>query len=96
VYYGAIDDTRGCSSCTCGSPTGIVCEGLETQYGTSNGSCLNQAQQGNLPLACTADVDSARDWRLDYGPSGGSCAANPVSSTGSATPANPTTFCCSQ
>lgn len=32
IYYSTIDDTRGCSECTCGEPTGGLCAGTITVF----------------------------------------------------------------
>lgn len=99
VFYEGYDDGRGCTGCTCGSPTGGACEITMGVYddpavGTCNnsvasftaGSCFDLT--GNPAIfGLTATVTGA--------PSGSSCSVTGGGQpTGQVTPETPTTFCC--
>jgi hypothetical protein len=93
VYFATIDDTRACSACTCGLVTGASCSGSVTQFQSSDGSCGNG--QIVYPLGQTCDpVQQPADLELSVTASGGACAPSPSGPTGSATPSNAMTFCC--
>jgi hypothetical protein len=93
VYFATIDDTRGCTTCTCGQVTGASCSGTVTQFQSSDGGCDNG--QIIYPLGQTCDpVQQPADLELALTASGGACAASPTGPTGSATPSNAMTFCC--
>jgi hypothetical protein len=93
LYYGGVDDTRGCSGCTCGSVTGASCSGSVTQFMSADAGC--STAQITYPLGQTCDpLQQPADVRLTLTPAGGSCAPNPVTPTGSATPSKAMTFCC--
>ncbi|HEY6459763.1 MAG TPA: hypothetical protein VIY73_06415 [Polyangiaceae bacterium] len=95
VLYGAVDDTRGCSSCTCGKAAGGSCAASYSVYSSSDGSCSGQPDTYGAPFQC-AGVDNPADFRLTITPSPGSCSPSSVSPTGGVQPAGPTTVCCLQ
>jgi len=84
LEYAGASDTRGCTVCTCGAPTGFACGGSSVGYTTSDCSGTS------APLACGPAFNS-----IEYvaAPTG-TCAAPSVSPTGSATSSGPVTFCC--
>jgi hypothetical protein len=95
VYYGGVDDTRGCSNCTCGSPTETCAGGLFIYSSNAcNPTALGGAPANGFCLAQGAvfpnDWGVVNVWPTDSG----SCAASAVGSTGSAIPTQPTTVCC--
>jgi hypothetical protein len=94
VYYGGFDDTRACSACGCDPPQGAACTGSARRYASIDGTCSAQVEQDSLPLACGTTTRVGGDWRIDSGPSGGSCNTSGGQPTGAATPKNATTFCC--
>jgi hypothetical protein len=93
VYYGGVDDTRTCSTCSCGPVLGASCTGSITQFQSVDGGCNTAQTTYNLPLAC-APIQQPSDLLLTLTASGGACKASPSAPTGSATPAKPMTFCC--
>ncbi len=103
VYYQGAVDNRSCTGCDCQPPTGTSCSGTlklwtdlncqvdETTL-TSVGQC---AQLGPDPTPPSPPYQTLRSIRYSGGPSGsGSCASLPSTTTGSASPAAPVTFCC--
>jgi hypothetical protein len=87
--YASVSDTRGCSACTCGAPSGISCGGRWTWYSDRN--CQTALASSSLPANCTGSNQSAE---YQAAPSGGSCGASGSSPTGSAQGAGAQTFCC--
>jgi hypothetical protein len=95
LYYGGIDDTRSCSSCTCGAVTGTTCLGILTQYNSTDGGCGTAQTIYDLPQSCSP-LQQPADLMLSLTASNGACKPSPVSATGTATPSKPMTFCCTQ
>jgi len=94
TFYGAFDDGRACTTCTCGNVSGGSCSATLTVSSSTDGTCSANAIVYDAPINCDA-VQEPGDYLLDVAPSAaGSCAASAVSATGSASPATPTTFCC--
>jgi hypothetical protein len=93
LYYTSVDDTRSCSACTCGTPTGGSCSFSITGYSSSNSSCTGNAITYPPGTKC-AGVQQPGDMRLTIAPTAGSCAASTSSATGTATPTGPVTACC--
>jgi hypothetical protein len=97
LLYEGVNDTRACDPCNCDPPAGGTCSATirlysDLQVGICNnqvvsfqaGTCVNLA--GNPNVAGRRATISAV--------SGGTCQATGGSPTGTAVPANPTTFCC--
>jgi hypothetical protein len=94
-----VDDTRSCSPCTCGAPSGGKCTATISVY--ANGACASDEVYGltidsTMPEWCF-DVTtgpllskSASPPTYDAGP----CPPSGGAPTGTATPTSPTTFCC--
>jgi len=93
LYYTSVDDTRTCTDCTCGSPTGGSCSFSVVGYSSSDKSCSGNAIT-YLPGTKCAGVQQPGDFRLTIAPTNGSCAASTSSATGTATPSGPVTVCC--
>lgn len=94
LFYGGVDDSRDCSACTCGGLSGASCAASFVAFLTSDGSCGGGTGDSYAaPFTCNP-VTQPADFRLTLTPQNGSCGANPVTSTGTATPTGPTTFCC--
>ena len=89
IRYATIKDTRGCSPCQCGEPTGVACN---TTFATfSDAACTMSKQAGMTGTACVAAFGA-----IIYDPpvSTGSCAASSVTPKGSVELADPYTVCC--
>ncbi len=92
VYAGA-DDTRDCSPCTCGPPTGNrTCATSVALYGANNTYCNGNPTHQAAPL-CVGEQDM--QVTANGPPTGGSCASTgggtPI---GGVTPSSPITVCC--
>jgi hypothetical protein len=95
LFYGTVSDTRDCSTCTCGNVAGSSCS---ASIGVSQPSALpcSTGQISYLPPFMCDPVQQPSEFKLTLTPSGGSCTPSPVAPTGTATPAKPNTFCCTQ
>ena len=94
VLFGSIDDTRGCSPCTCGAVVGASCRGVvEVHQQSGAGKCAGALVQYPLPYSCDA-AQQPGDFLLAVTPSGGICQPSVATATGMATPARAMTFCC--
>jgi hypothetical protein len=91
VVYSTFTDTRDCSSCTCGTPSGTCggtvsyvsgCAGLATLYGSDQVPGCGEASSEPNALRYTATPD------VECSPSGGA-------PTGDVTPTGAITVCCS-
>jgi hypothetical protein len=94
VFYGGVSDSRACSGCSCNSPTGVSCAGSQVQgYSGTNcsGTAYAFASGGCQPLG-VAVVSEEETTSPTVG--NGTCTANGGLATGTATPASPTTVCC--
>jgi hypothetical protein len=83
-------DTRACSACTCGPPSGATCPTTATSYASS--TCGGTGVSSPLPLSCTQVTGSSIMVNLAP-PGGGSCTPNGGVPMGAFTP-NLTTVCC--
>jgi hypothetical protein len=96
VFYGGVSDSRACSTCSCGSPTGTSCTGSQvTLFGSGNCSgttatVSNIAGCQSVGVAVTSVEETTAPTANN-----GSCAASGGQASGTATPATPTTVCCS-
>jgi hypothetical protein len=98
VFYGDFDDTRACSPCTCGAPSGSACSSTVSLY--TDGACSSQV--GSLTVDATGpkcvDVPSGSALGSksatppSYTP--GACAPGGGAPTGAATPTKAATYCC--
>jgi hypothetical protein len=98
--YGGVSDTRSCSACACGAPTGLsctqptltmwsgtVCMMLQLQSIPADGLC-HQLVNGGMNNTQSAEASS---FSLQ---GNGSCAASGGTAQGSLTPTQPSTVCC--
>jgi hypothetical protein len=89
VAYEGASDLRSCGACTCGAVSGAGCENEIDLY-------VNDSCQGSfvvVPQACSFYLHSPAWGFLSSSVVGGSCVGS-TSPVGSATPTQPTTFCC--
>lgn len=87
-------DTRACSDCSCGKPTGLSCTTNIITY--SDTACSAQlattAPDGCSPYASNPAVGSYKSASTVF--AAGSCAPSGGQPMGAAAPQNPVTFCC--
>ena len=97
VFYQAFADGRGCSSCSCGNPTGVTCNATMTI--ATNNSCSGGAVEATFSdLDCHAIQTNTLQY-LQYTPqpaTGGSCQADGGDPIGTLTndTSSAYTFCC--
>jgi hypothetical protein len=98
VYYGAVNDTRGCSDCSCGDGGGVTggtCKETIDQYPSTDGGCTGLSITYGPSSSCQA-IQQPADLRLTLTASGGACAPSTTMPVGSAVATGPMTFCCLQ
>jgi hypothetical protein len=95
LYYADFSDSRGCSPCTCGAPSGVDCNAGAHASTWGNAQCA--ANPGldltPLPVAC-ATFGTSHYLKITTAPDGGSCAPDGGASTGAAMAQDLTTVCC--
>jgi hypothetical protein len=105
VYYSGTSDQRGCGPCTCGAPTGTTCAyppGVPPLFSYSATGCT--VPTGNpyfapTTPACTGKLGTVGALQLQLEATitdAGTCAPSSPPATGAATPAMPSTFCCTR
>lgn len=97
VFYGGVSDSRACSGCSCGSPTGVSCAGAQVQaFSTNTGTCGGTAADVPFISGCQTVGVTIQGEEETTAPtaSNGTCTASGGQASGTATPATPTTVCC--
>jgi hypothetical protein len=93
MYYTSYSDTRSCTSCTCGLPTGIACSATLSTFGDTN--CTGGFGSSSAPAQCSgAGVRSAMTTATTA--TGGNCAPSGGQSAGGVTPTAGRTVCCTE
>jgi len=98
VFYATLQDTRGCSPCTCDAPMGSTCSAPVSVY--TDGACAvlaYTAAVGSSGPACHAlpsgsPLGSKAAGTATYAP--GLCTPGGGVPMGAATPTEPSTYCC--
>ena len=94
VVYGGADDTRGCSACSCGTPSGGSCQGtLALRSGV--GCTGNNLGSGSVPGCVTKPAGSGY-FVANASLVGATCQQSGGAPTGTVTPTGPTTVCCTE
>jgi hypothetical protein len=100
IFYENFLDTRGCTTCQCGAPTGGSCQAQITVHSDQVVNTCN-TQVGSFTAGSCSNLSGnpgifGRKATITQPPSGSSCAplAGGGQPTGSATPTSPVTFCC--
>jgi hypothetical protein len=99
VFYGGLADTRDCSPCGCGAPTGSTCTAFVTAF--KDDSCSSPIVAGTIDAMSSACLDivpsgQALGSKLATAPvyAPGACQASGGEPTGEALPVQPATYCC--
>jgi hypothetical protein len=100
VYYSGTTDTRACSACTCGPASGASCSfgGGPLGFPYLDPMCAT-APTGALVLDSCIVIPTVKAVELKATPmllDAGSCAPSGGVASGTATPAQPTTLCCTR
>jgi hypothetical protein len=98
VFYDAFQDTRACSPCTCGTPSGSTCSATVSIY--TDGACSTLAYSATIDAtgpACHnlppgSPLGSKLAGSTNY--TAGACTPGASMPTGAATPTGPSTLCC--
>lgn len=98
VLYDAYEDTRSCSSCMCGAPTGGSCSSTISIY--ADGACSTPVYTTTVTSAgpnchdvpAGTPLGSKSATPPTYAP--GACAPSGGEPQGAATPTHPSTYCC--
>jgi hypothetical protein len=94
VYYTGTTDGRGCSTCTCGTPSAGVCTGTVDLYGDATCGGMATTNRG----ACQAflDVSLERSLAATYSLTSGTCSGPslPPQPTGTVTATGALSVCC--
>ncbi len=101
IYHASVEDTRGCTACTCGAAESTSCGtgGSVTVYKTT-ADCMaatNAQSTRPIPQGCTSQspsTDVVAVMTTAPPPTGGSCPPDGGAPTGDVKPATPTTVCC--
>jgi hypothetical protein len=97
VFYGGVSDSRACSGCSCGSPAGASCTGAVVQgFSMNTGVCGGTAVTLPFLSGCQMIGVTIAGEEETTAPTAnnGTCTASGGQASGSATPATPTTVCC--
>ncbi|MBW2526300.1 MAG: hypothetical protein JRI23_19115, partial [Deltaproteobacteria bacterium] len=95
-FYATFTDTRACTTCTCGAPSNVQCDGVTELFdepGCGSApieaySAMDRCDGGDLP-----DITNGSFRYLAFN-SSGSCSSQGGQLTGTATEADVTTLCC--
>ncbi|RLB59058.1 MAG: hypothetical protein DRI90_15905 [Deltaproteobacteria bacterium] len=95
TIYTSIDDGRDCTNCTCGSPSGVTCTSTTQLYeGVTNSTCTGTPVVLPHPSSCTSVALAGSMAFIPGSVTGGSCSASGGIPTGTATPGDQVSVCC--
>jgi hypothetical protein len=92
--YTGLNDTRGCTACTCGASGKAECTGTLYGYATTNGTCGGMADIYDPAVCVPTNLRS--DLKVEATGSGGACDPSAVTPRGASTPTGTTTICCTE
>jgi hypothetical protein len=93
VDFAGASDTRGCTACTCGAPSGGTCTGTFSTYNAT--ACTLHTNTSPLSSPCAAvPITTAALQASSPTPTGTTCAPSAVDPVGTIAPKTPTTVCC--
>jgi hypothetical protein len=94
VSFASYADTRSCTSCTCGTPTGITCNGSVDLHTFSDCTLGRGDMAAAIPQACTSTIANVSMNLASLTHTAGSCTRGGGAPSGACTPGTPTTICC--
>lgn len=92
TFYETATDTRACTGCSCGSPSGGTCAPSVATYDTT--SCSTVGTTVVAPSSCNTTTGVQRMTVSAPVASGGACPPSGGTPTGAFTPESPSTVCC--
>lgn len=93
-YYTSVSDTRACSACGCGTPSGVACT-LKGHVGVGLTCTAAPAVVADIKPGCIDLNGVARyGFQVVAVATQGGCTPSGGKPTGTATPAAPVTVCC--
>ena len=92
ILYRGVNDTRSCSACNCGAPSGITCPTVISTF--SNFDCSGAAYA--LAAGGCDNGDYFAGAKFMNAPVGGTCQSVGGQPSGSVSPALPLTICCAK
>jgi hypothetical protein len=98
LLYDDFDDTRGCTGCSCGAPSGGSCELTIHLHSDAAPSCSTEVV--SVPTGGCANIPGnqairGRSYEVAQAPSGATCSPTQTSTPiGMVVETGPTTFCC--
>jgi len=95
IIYRDLSDTRNCSDCSCGDPTGATCSATMELW--TEPDCTGELAQIPSDQSCTATglSSNTKSYRLQIsGPNDGECSPNGGEPGGTVEPIEPMTVCC--
>lgn len=97
VFYEGADDTRACGACSCNTPQGSACDATISVYTDAGNNQCNTVgatfQAGGCGNLSGNPAVKGRKATISA-PMGGSCTPGVAIPSGTVTPTNATTFCC--
>ena len=95
LVHASISDNRGCSSCSCGSPSNVSCNGITEIYvGSGNTTCQGSTVALSHGGSCNAVNLAWSMVTLPASASGGSCSPSGGNPIGWASEDGTSTVCC--
>jgi hypothetical protein len=96
VFYGGVSDSRSCSGCSCGTPTGTSCTGAQVDaFSMNTGACGGTETPLAFGSCATVGVPILGEQETTAPTAdNGTCSPSGGQPSGSGVPATPTTLCC--
>lgn len=94
LYYGTIDDTRGCDDCTCSDPIGLCDGAAVTLFANVCNPPISGLLAANGECNPGSLVSGTQSAIFAVGEPTAFCVADDVVPVGVATPSDPVTVCC--
>lgn len=98
VFYTGVTDTRGCTACGCGAPTGATCAATIQVFSTGPATCTGIPVASFTAGSCANLLGNpavaSRRATVTTAPTGGQCGPTGGAPTGTAVGSGATTYCC--
>jgi hypothetical protein len=94
VYFTSLNDSRGCTTCTCGDAGNPTCAATVATH-QPDASCTDLGVAYQAPFSCVP-VDEPRDYEVTLTSNAGACPPSASIPSGSASGMGAVTVCCNQ